>query len=140
MLIQCYHYKTVRVRHRNGYSSRRVRVNTHVARHDFEFTNWDDKSPPLATLNFLDVLKMCRLDILRTFDYSPRTLKRYEKEKTIFISLNKRDTHYDFECHEETQLDCEPHSLAYSCHDGKLPWFVNKKTLCALDCFILGWI
>lgn len=81
MTIQNYHYKTVRRSTKQGGSSfKQVRVDTHYATHEFKFDTWVDKSAPVTTLSYLEVLKMCRLDIKRTIEYFPYAKKRLDQE------------------------------------------------------------
>jgi hypothetical protein len=99
-----------------------------------------DRSAPVTTLNYLDVLKLCRLRIKRDVDYSPNAASRREHEKTIFIRNNKRDVHYDFHLAEVIALGCSDHALVHNAKHGKAAWYSNFTTMIVLDFMLMGWI
>jgi hypothetical protein len=61
MGIQNYHIETRRVRTKNGTRTQRVRVDTHRAEGDYDFSEWKDISPPPSALEFLNALNLCKV-------------------------------------------------------------------------------
>jgi len=90
--IQCYHYKTSGT----GKNKKKRRVNTHRATQSFNFSKWEDRSPPAETLHFLSVLLLTRLHTSKTISYSPRAKRELDSQQISFLSMNKRDTSYDY--------------------------------------------
>jgi hypothetical protein len=140
MTIQNYHYVTRRVKTKNGYRTERRRVNTHRHTHVMHIPAWVDRSPPVTTLNYLEVLNMCRLRIKRDVDYSPVAKTRRDNEKSMVIRNHKRDVHYDFHITELIALGCSDHALVHNEKIGKAAWYANATTMWMLDFFMFGWI
>jgi hypothetical protein len=62
MGIQNYHIETRRHRDSKGRThTSRVRVDTHRAEGDYDFTEWKDISPPPSSLEFLNALNLCKV-------------------------------------------------------------------------------
>jgi hypothetical protein len=99
-----------------------------------------DRSPPVTTLNYLDVLKLCRLRIKRDVDYSPQAMARRNAEQSVFIRNNMRDVHYDFHILEVIALGCSDHALVHNAKHGKAAWYSNFTTMLMLDFVLIGWI
>lgn len=87
--IACYHMVTKR--HKNRTS--KVRKYTHRASEKFVIKEWEDRSPPSQTLNFLSVLLVSRLHTDKTIDFSSKASYRFDKQKKVFLKNNTRDKH-----------------------------------------------
>jgi hypothetical protein len=125
MGIQNYHMETRRVKTKNGYRTQRVRVDTHRAEDDYSFTEWKDLSPPASSLEFLNVLNHCKVEIKKKIKYSSYAKKSYEKQKKEFIRHNHTDRSYDFELTEIIPF-AEKYCLIYNEEKGSQAWYTNS--------------
>jgi len=108
VVIQNYHYPSTN----NDSSSKRI--DTHRHEHQFSIPQWMDRSAPVGTINYLEVLNMCRLRIKRDVDYSPIAKSRLESDKAMVIRNHRRDTHYDLNVNEVIDLGCSDHALVHN--------------------------
>jgi hypothetical protein len=134
--IKCYHYEN---RRDNNGNTKRVRVDTHSAEQRFHFTGWVDRSPPASSIDYLNNLLVCRLNIEEIIDMAPVVRKRYQDEKRDFINDNNRDTHYDYVFDTDVPFTVE-RTLVYQSKLGEKPWYANFIVHCFLDVVFLGWL
>ena len=72
--IKNYHYEERRDKDGN---KKRVRVNTHRASTNFNFSDWKDMSDKIDILFFLEKLYAVRVHCTKNFRYSPKAKKMF---------------------------------------------------------------
>lgn len=62
-----------------------------------------DKSADIYSLDYLKKLSLTRLFMHKIFEFTPVVKNKFEKKKKKFLKKHIRDTHYDFNIHEEVK-------------------------------------
>ena len=85
------------------------------------------------------MLKLTRLFTDKKVNLSATAHKRWNSEKSDFISRNNKDKSYDFRPWKNIN-GLEEHCLVHNPSKGETPWFTNYCLLIILDLFSFGWI
>jgi len=79
LFIQNYHYETTHYTDSKGRrKTRRKRVNTYRYSEQYIVNQWQDKSPPVSSIDFLKTILLTRLRTEKNFEFSPQAWARYE--------------------------------------------------------------
>jgi len=147
--MQCYHYKTrTKVVKSNsndeGHSSHietdKVRVDTYSASTPLDYQNCQDISNMMDCMNHLPLLQYCRVYLTKSYEFADKNSEAvYENKKSSFISLNNKDTHYDF---TETFniAGYVSHICTLGGQNSEMPWYYKCKNYVLLSMVFLGWI
>ena len=83
---------------------------------------------------------MFRLDMKKSFDYSPAFLLEFEPFKQEFIDRNNVDRQHRFECYEYVDGYKNKMLVSNTEKDELLPWYTSSWGLCMCDFICCGWI
>lgn len=138
--MECFHYRRVRRKTKNGVKIERKKVVTWRGTRMFKFHEWVDQSPPSYTLNYLEKIHVARMYTDKQIDLSPRARDRRRNQYSQFVNNNRwRDVHYKA-WQSENIPGLYEHTLVLNEKIGGRPWYTGPVVLCILDILVFGWL